>query len=163
MAKVRRYAAVACMALLCCGAWAQKTVVDVRETQARVVDGYARTYVKPMTVELEIIKKAGVPVRVNRRYELSPEEVTGMKGDIINIRSYGVYKASTDEGADAIVAPTFYLENDKNRPGWFFLEVKGFAARFTNWKTATPADYEWMRMEKTQTTDDRDNLRAVVK
>lgn len=157
MVKVKRFAAVAFAALLCGGAWAQKTEVEVRETQARVVDGYARAYVKPTTVELQVGQ------RIQKTYTLSEAEVKGMKGDLINIRSFGLYKATTDFGADAIVAPTFFLENDHDHPGFYKLEVKGFAAKFVNWKTATPADYEWMRMENTQTTDDRDNLRAVVK
>lgn len=163
MVKVRRFAAVAFAALLCGGAWAQRTEVEVRETQARVVDGYARAYVKPLTVELEIMKVNGAWARVEKTYRLSKAELDGMGGNSVNIRSYVVYLAARDSKADAIVAPTFFLENDKENPGYFKVEVRGFAARFVNWKSATAADYEWMRMEKTQTTDDRDNLRAVIK
>lgn len=163
MAKVKRFIAVAFVAILCGSAWAQKTVVNVRETQARIVDGYARAYVKPMTVELEIIKdNAGNELRVNDEWTLSKADVESMGGNLANIRSFGVFMSAKKHKADAIVAATFNFQNIDGTDT-YKLEVIGFAARFKNWKTATPADYEWMRMEKTQTTDERDNLRAIVK
>lgn len=164
MAKVKRFIAVAFVAILCGSAWAQKTVTHVRETQARIVDGYARAYVKPMTVELEIIKdNAGNELRVNDVWTLSKAEVESMDGNLVNIRSYGVFMSAKKYHADAIVAATFNFRDNPDGTDSYILEVIGFAARFKNWKTATPADYEWMRMEKTQTTDERDNLRAIVK
>jgi hypothetical protein len=29
---------------------------------------------------------------------------------------------------------------------WYILEIKGFPAKFTSWHTATPEDYEWMKI-----------------
>ena len=34
---------------------------------------------------------------------------------------------------------------------------------FINWKTAEASDYEWIRMEKTLTTADKDKIAAVIK
>ena len=41
--------------------------------------------------------------------------------------------------------------------------VIGYPATFINWKTAEASDYEWIRMEKTLTTADKDKIAAVIK
>ena len=43
------------------------------------------------------------------------------------------------------------------------IEVVGYPADFVNWQTLTKEDYEWVRMEKTITTAERDKIAAVIK
>ena len=43
------------------------------------------------------------------------------------------------------------------------MTVIGYPATFINWKTAEASDYEWIRMEKTLTTADKDKIAAVIK
>ena len=43
------------------------------------------------------------------------------------------------------------------------IEVVGYPADFVNWKTATTQDLEWIRMEKTITTTEREKIAAAVK
>ena len=48
-----------------------------------------------------------------------------------------------------IVAATYNFYTNPARTGdddWYILEVKGFPAKFKNWHTATPDDYEWMKL-----------------
>ena len=63
---------------------------------------------------------------------------------------------------DVIVAATFNFETADLKNGGT-LEVVGFPANFVNWQTATDGDLEWIRMEKVQTTSERDKLNAIVK
>lgn len=139
---------------------AQKTVTRVQETQARLLDVTSSAYVHPLTVELKVDENKG---RVRDVWELTKEQAEiEMHGDLANIRSYGVFMSSKKHNCDVIVAATFNFKTSDNGNG-YELEVVGFPASFTKWATVTIADYEWIRLEMTQTTDDRDKIKAVIK
>lgn len=143
-----------------CSAMAQKAMVKIQDTQARMLDVTSNGYVKPLTVELKVDDSKG---RVRDIWPLTKEQAeVEMKGDIVNIRSYAVYMSSKKHNADVIVAATFNFKTTDNGDG-YEIEVVGFPASFINWKTATPTDYEWIRMEKTQTTSERDKIQAIIK
>ena len=143
-----------------CSAMAQKAMVKIQDTQARMLDVTSNGYVKPLTVELKVDDSKG---RVRDIWPLTKEQAeVEMKGDIVNIRSYAVYMSSKKHNADVIVAATFNFKTTDNGDG-YEIEVVGFHASFINWKTATPTDYEWIRMEKTQTTSERDKIQAIIK
>ena len=115
---------------------------------------------KPLTVELVIDKSKG---RIRDEWTLTKEQAeTEMKGDIVNIRSYAVYMSSQKHNADVIVAATFNFRTNDEGTG-YLITVVGYPATFQNWKTADASDYEWIRMEKTLTTADREKISAVVK
>lgn len=152
---------LALLAVLALHAQAQKTTVKMQETQARALDMQANGYVRPLTVELQVIDPAAGSVR--DIWPLTKEQAeVEMHGDLQNIRSYAVYMSSKKHKADVIVAATFNFRTSE-QTGGYEIEVVGFPAKFVNWKTATPADLEWIRMEKVQTTSERDKLGAVVK
>ncbi|WP_294553859.1 hypothetical protein [uncultured Bacteroides sp.] len=142
------------------GAYAQKATVKMQETQARLLDVTSNAYVKPLTVELIIDKSKG---RVKDEWTLTKDQAeTEMKGDISNIRSYAVYMSSQKHNADVIVAATFNIKTNDNGNG-YIVTVVGYPGSFANWKTAEANDYEWIRMEKTLTTADKDKISAIVK
>ncbi len=142
------------------GAQAQKDKVKIQDTQARLLDVTSNAYVKPLTVELVIDKSKG---RIRDEWTLTKELAeTEMKGDIVNIRSYAVYMSSQKHNADVIVAATFNFRTNDEGTG-YLITVVGYPATFQNWKTADASDYEWIRMEKTLTTADREKISAVVK
>lgn len=146
------------------GAYAQKTTVKIKDTQARLLDVSSNAYVKPLVVELEVINTDKPDKgRIVDEWVLSKDEVEGMNGDLTNIRSWGVYMSSKKHNVDVIVAATFNFENDENNPGFYKLTVIGYPAIFKNWETAKATDYEWIRMEKTITTADREKISAIVK
>lgn len=151
-------------ALLCSAvSFAQKTVYHFQDTQARQLDVLTHAYVKPMTVELEIKTqehKTWSVVLNNKEVEQMIAATTGER-QVDNLRNYAIYKISKDEGCDVIVAPTINVKSNDDGSG-FTITVIGFPANFKNWKTATKDDYEWIRMEKTQTTSDKE-IQAVVK
>ena len=156
------------MVVCATGAMAQKTnqVISLKETQARLLDVMSNAYVRPLTVELKVDNSKG---RIRDKWELSGAElidlgVIAADGtlDLANIRSYGVYKSAEKHNCDVIVAATFNFETEDLKNGGV-LEVVGFPDNFVNWKTAEDSDLEWIRMEKVQTTSERDKLNAIVK
>lgn len=149
----------ACIGII--GVQAQKTTVEFRATQARLLDVVSNAYVKPLTVELKVDTSKG---RVSNTWPLSKKTAeVSMGGDLANIRSWGVYMSATYHQADVIVAATFNLETDPENPDFYKLTVIGYPATFVNWKTATEEDYEWIRMEKVVTTDEKDKISAIIK
>lgn len=141
-------------------AQAQKTTVRIQDTQARLLDVNSNAYVKPLTVELQVDKTKG---RIRDEWPLTKEQAENeMQGDITNIRSYAVYMSSQKHNADVIVAATFNLRTNDAGNG-YIITVVGYPAVFVNWKTADASDYEWIRMEKTLTTSDRDKIAAAIK
>lgn len=142
------------------GAYAQRDKVKIQDTQARLLDVTSNAYVKPLTVELKVDQSKG---RIRDEWTLTREQAENeMKGDIVNIRSYAVYMSSQKHNADVIVAATFNFRTNDEGTG-YLITVVGYPAIFENWKTADSSDYEWIRMEKTLTTADREKISAVVK
>ncbi len=137
---------------------AQKTVsYRYENTQARAMDVVSSGYVKPLTVELKVDDAKG---RQHFSYDMDKDFVENdMKGDVENVRSYGLFRASADANCDVIVAPTFHLyTNDK---GGYTLEVVGYAADFVNWKTMSDEDVSWI--DKAKTTGNRSQIDAKLK
>ena len=142
---------------MCTISFAQKSEFRFQATQARLLDVMSNAYVKPMTVELQILKTK----RVSEVIKLTKQEVEqDMKGDLENIRSYAVYRASQIYDCDLIVAATF---NIKTVPDGYEINIVGYPANFINWKTATPEDYEWIMIEKERTTSEREKIAPVIK
>ena len=142
--------------------YAQKTTqVQYHETQARLLDVSSNAYVKPLTVELKVKNSQRIRevVKIPRNFAL-----VAMKGDPSNWRSYAVYEVSKRLQCDVIVAATFNIKYDEVAGDQDVqIEVVGYPADFTNWQTATTQDLEWIRMEKTITTAEREKIAAAVK
>lgn len=137
--------------------FAQKSTYHFQDTQARLLDVLTHAYVKPMTVELQILADKHKEWTI----DLTNKEVEQMNGDLQNIRSFAIYSISKKEDCDVIVAATINVKSKDDGTG-FLVNVIGYPANFINWKTAVKEDYEWIRMESTQTTSDRE-VKAMVK
>ena len=147
----------------CFDSFAQKTTTQIQyqETQARLLDVSSNAYVKPLTVELKVKSNQRIRevVKIPRNFAL-----VAMKGDPSNWRSYAVYEVSKRLQCDVIVAATFNIKYDEVAGDQDVqIEVVGYPADFTNWQTATTQDLEWIRMEKTITTAEREKIAAAVK
>ena len=101
------------------------TISSFEDTQARVVDPYARAYVKPLTCDGALFD---------------------------NLRSRAVFKLAEDNNVDVIVAATFYIKGSTTEG--FHVTVKGFTANFVKWGSATKEDYQWIFKDDTQSTVD---------
>ncbi len=148
---------------MCTMAYAQrtetKTTVKYQDSQARMVETEAHAYVHPLTVELKVDTAQG---RLEFTQPFSKEDAeVAFQGKVPNMRSFALFQFAKRYHADAIVAPTFAMENDEN--GDYVMRVYGYLGHFKHWKTATQKDYEWIFDQKRLTTADRDKFEAIVK
>ena len=155
----RFFMAIAAISL-CMAGFAQKNTevkveVQYENTQARLLDVTPNSYVKPLTVELEV-----APTPLLDSLTLNLMQVKALEGDPANIRSKIVYEASQKWECDVIVAPTFYITSV---PTGYKVKMKGFPAKFKNWKTASKEDYEWIRIEHPITTSQYDQIDAYIR
>ena len=126
-----------------------------------MLDVSSNAYVKPLTVELKVKSNQRIReiVKIPRNFAL-----VAMKGDPSNWRSYAVYEVSKRMQCDVIVAATFNIKYDEVAGDQDVqIEVVGYAADFSNWQTASLQDLEWIRMEKTITTAEREKIAAAIK
>lgn len=116
-------------------------------TQARKPQVWVEPMVKPLVVEVEVIKEAPTFWKTALgRYKVETE----LEGKLENVHNYGIFLYTKDTNADMILAATYNLYTNPNRTcddDWYIIEIKGFPARFNNWRTADESDYEWMRMQ----------------
>ena len=115
-------------------------------TQARKPQVWVEPMVKPLVVEVEVMKEA--PTLWKRqlaRHKVERE----LEGKLENVYNYGIFLYAQDTNADMIVAATYNFYTNPNRTDdhdWYILEIKGLPAKFKEWRTATTADYEWMKI-----------------
>ncbi len=172
---MKKFFLLTLFALLAWGgnAFAQKVDVEIQQQQSRLVEVFSRAYVKPVTVELKVLQtqvtsksnnQSDANGRISETYHLTKDEVeVSMGGQLGNVRAWAVYKAAEDYNVDAIVAATFNFRSNPENNNEYLITITGYVANFVNWKTATEADYEWIRMEKVMTTDDREKMSAIVR
>ncbi len=123
---------------------------DIRDSQARVLDVYPSTYIKPVIAELTVDTATG---RIRDTWPLSAEELMArtIKNDpaatLQNLRTYAVYKSSEKHNCDVVIAATFDIRITEQGAT---INIVGYPANFSNWKTGTIADYDWIRHEPHQ-------------
>lgn len=131
--------------------YAQKTVkFEMQESQARVLDVNPSTYVKPVIAELSVDTSKG---RLRDTWTLNADELAARviknddKATLQNLRTYAVYKSSEKANCDVVIAATFDIRITDDGAS---ITIIGYPANFTNWKTGTVADYDWIRYEPGQ-------------
>lgn len=149
---------IVCISMLCLAKASAQKVESYKSTQARILEPQSSAYVRPLTVSLKVITTE----RIRDRWTLTSDDVAAFRGSVSDIRSWGVYRSCKEHNCDVIVAATFNLQSDNTSKG-FILEVVGYPAKYENWKTAVPADYEWIKLEKTYTTNEREKVSAIIK
>lgn len=144
--------AVAAGGTLCLSAETNKTVsFDIRDSQARVLDVYPSTYIKPVIAELKVDTSRG---RIRDTWPLTPDELAARtiekdgNATMQNLRTYAVYKSSEKHNCDVVIAATFDIQITEKGAT---ITIVGYPANFTNWATGTIADYEWIKFEPRQT------------
>lgn len=146
----------AIFSVLCTSLCAQKTETRTtttshsettyQYTQARKPQVWVEPLVKPLVVEVQVIE--GAPTFWKKALSRHKIEVE-LDGNLENVYNYGIFLYTEDTKSDMIVAATYNFYTNPARTGdddWYILEVKGFPAKFKNWHTATPDDYEWMKL-----------------
>ena len=128
-------------------AFAQKgSETTYQFTQARMPQVLVEPLVKPLVVEVDVI--ADAPTFWKKYLNRHKVEVE-LEGKLENINNYGIFLYTEETKSDMIVAATYNFYTNPARTSdddWYVLEIKGFPAKFTSWHTATPSDYEWMKI-----------------
>lgn len=144
------------LALFALGANAQSKVT-YSDTQARMVEVTAKSYIKPLIGELQVMGGRRV---FQNSYSKTEVEI-GMNANGDNLRSRAIYDATSETyksgdgkdykgwNCDAVVAATFKIWMSEDGK-WYNVEMKGFAANFVadKWHSLQPSDIEWLEMEK---------------
>lgn len=133
-------------------AFAQRIEEKRLDTQARAVDAVSSVYVLPLTVKVDIVKTPGAEQngRIKNTIHLSKEEANvSLRGDITNIRSYGIFLTAEKFNVDVIVAPTFIYQTSPDGSG-YDLTIVGYPGNFYDWQPATKDDYEWIRLDQSR-------------
>ena len=129
--------------------FAQKTVITSREfsdTQARLLEVTAKSYIKPLVAEFQVVNN-GEFKRFENSYPKTLVEV-GMNGNLDNLRSRVIFDATEVYKCDAIVAATFKIELSTD--GKFYnVVMKGIPANFVpgSWHPMSEKDYEWIKID----------------
>jgi len=160
---MKRLALTLCaVAMWCVAANAQRVIAS--DTQARMVEVTAKSYVTPLIVDLKV---TGSRKTFLKSYSKAEVEI-GMGANLNNLdplRSRAIYDASSEKyksgdgkeyngwNCDAVVAAIFKVELSEDGK-WYNVEMKGFPANFdqTSWHPIRESDYEWMRIEKAGTS-----------
>lgn len=146
-----------CAFALCALTANAQTKVNYSDTQARMVEVTAKSYIKPLIGELEVT--GGRRVFQNSYSKQEVEIGMGANGD--NLRSRAIYDATSDKyksadgkeyngwNCDAVVAATFKIWMTEDGK-YYNVEMKGFAANFKpeKWHSLQPEDIQWLEMEK---------------
>lgn len=142
---------------------AQKAVVvttkSFSDTQARMLEVTAKSYVRPLIVDLKVI---GSRNTFTKQYSKTDVEVA-MGGNLDNLRSRAIYDASEKLNCDAIVAATFKIELTADGNA-YNLEMKGFPANFdqASWHPMNEKDYQWLEVDKMVSSGENKRTGSVI-
>lgn len=128
-------------------AHAQKVII--RQAQTRVIEPLQDVYVRPMVVDLNILKQEPIEFR---SWEFDYKKLTDMKvSEIDDAKIHTAYLAAFNEGADVIVGATFLIQNHRDEKGnetdmGIDVIIRGYPAKYVNWHKMgeDSNDYQWV-------------------
>ncbi len=134
---------LSCLALAFSAQASAQRVQDFLSAQTRVGDGGAEIHVRPTIVDVRV----DTTKQIVDSILIKPEDVNGLGGDVVNIRSWAAYQINQKHGCDVLMNATFLVRTDKESGG-VKVNVTGWKGTFTNWHQATQADFAWLKYEK---------------
>lgn len=136
---------------------AQKTV-EVRYSQARLIEPIHSVHTKPLIADLVVDSKLG---KQTHTFHFTMKEINALQGNLENVRARALFKAVNEVyHCDVIVAASFDVQSTDDG---YDVTIIGFPASYTNWRTATKEDYEWIRNEKMGVVNDKKAETAISK
>ncbi len=139
------------IASLAMGVYAQQ--VKFQQSQTRIIEPLQDVYVRPLVVDLEIIKTDRQVYGPFTEY--MDKDVTQISlAELDDAKKNAAYNAAIIDDADVIVAATFDVRTPEKGKG-ILITVRGYPAKYTNWRkvsangtdpeTGKPVnDYEWL-------------------
>ncbi len=138
---------------------AQTTVTGATVTkyEATAVETQPKMFVTPLVAELSIIPSASTVFKIKGKITLpeapdtknvevleryAAEARRSVAANIEELKAQALFQFAESTDADVIVAPTYSVETDKSdgREVYVTVKVKGFPARYTNFRNLRPDD-----------------------
>lgn len=134
------------------GVYAQSNV-RFQQSQTRIIEPLQDVYVRPLVVDLEIIKSERQVYGPFAEY-LDKDVSQISMAELDNAKKNAVYNAAIIDDADVIVAATFDVRTPEKGKG-ILITVRGYPAKYTNWRKVSANgidpetgksinDYEWL-------------------
>ncbi len=115
----------------------------VRDTQVKMVDMDAPSYVKPLVAELLVKKGVNGESSIRDEWQFSQEDVISMNGDVEKLKKRAAFLSAQKHLCDVIVTPMFdvYVTDDRAS-----VTVQGYPADYVNFRTMDDKDTTWLKV-----------------
>ena len=149
-------------------AMAQTTVTgaSVTKFEATSVDTQPKMFVTPLAADISIIQSSSTTFKTKGTITIpeapdtkDPKVLDRYKADvrlgimdaIEELKAQALFEFSESEGADLIVAPSYSVVTDRSegRVIYVTVKVKGYPARYNNFRNLTTADTTLVLMNRT--------------
>jgi len=145
---VKKFLFVCIVSGVCLLGHAQK--VEYEQAQSRILEPLQEVMVRPMAAELQMIS---TDLKVYpASWQFKEKKLTDLTiDDLQNAKANAVFHAAVADGADIILAATYYVRNhidEKGKPTDYGIDVivRGYPAKYVNWHLLGDPKY---------TTDDK--------
>ena len=115
--------------------FAQK--VEIEQAQSRIIEPLQEVLVRPMAAEMQMLSNELKVYPASWQY---PEvKLTDLRdADFENAKANAAFHAAISDGADIIIAATYYIRNHvdaKGKPSDYGIDVivRGYPAKYVNW------------------------------
>ncbi len=124
--------------------------IEFEQAQSRILEPLQEVMVRPMAAEMEMLSKELKVYPAS--WQFKEKKIGDLTfDDLQNAKANAVFHASVSDGADIILAATYYVRNhidEKGRPTDYGIDVivRGYPAKYVNWHLLGDPKY---------TTDDK--------
>lgn len=127
--------------LVTVGCYSVSTVV--RDTQVKMVDMNAPSYVKPLVAELLVKKTIDGGSSIRDEWKFNEEEVVSLNNDVEKLKNRAAFLSTQKHLCDVIVSPMFdvYIADGKAT-----VTVNGYPAVYVNFRTMEDKDTTWLQV-----------------
>jgi uncharacterized lipoprotein NlpE involved in copper resistance len=127
--------------LITVGCYNVSTVV--RDTQVKMVDMNAPSFVKPLVAELLIKKGIDGESSIRDQWNFTEEEVISLNNDVDKLKNRAAFLSTQKHLCDVIVSPMFdvYVADGKAT-----VTVSGYPAVYVNFRTMEDKDTTWLQV-----------------
>jgi len=115
----------------------------VRDTQVKMVDMNAPSYVKPLVAELLVKKGIDGESSIRDEWKFNEDDVLSMNGEVEKLKNRAAFLSTQKHLCDVIVSPMFdvYVADGKAT-----VVVNGYPAVYVNFRTMEDSDTTWLQV-----------------
>lgn len=127
----------------------------VRDTQVKMVDMNAPSYVKPLVAELLVKKGIDGESSIRDEWKFNEDDVLSMNGEVEKLKNRAAFLSTQKHLCDVIVSPMYdvYIADGKAT-----VVVNGYPAVYVNFRTMEDKDTTWLQVtNQYRIVSDRNN------